>query len=177
MDLNDGRNTDKRRKHYNYWTYNLKTMKEMQEIVITHDKISELKFWNPATKTKNLSVFISSSYLKASHSLRHHGHGTFNGSHQSTDHILRKQLGTVGHEATHGYRGKEQECWSELCLLTLQSMCRCTRRCGSLPHSAPARPSRVTCQVKESPLAFSASSSFWERGNTFLHSSSILGRW
>lgn len=48
---------------------------------------------------------------------------------------------------------------------------------NSLPHRAPARPSRVTCQVKLSPLAFSASSSFWERGNTFLQSSSIFGRW
>lgn len=52
-----------------------------------------------------------------------------------------------------------------------------TWRCISLPHKAPARPSRVTCQVKLSPLTFSASSSFWERGNTFLQSSSIFGKW
>lgn len=116
------------------------------------------------------------SYLKASHSLRHHGHGTFNGSHQSTDHIFCEQLGTVSHKTTHGCRIGEHKSWSELCLLTLQSICSYTGRCVSLPQSAPARPSRVTCQVKESPLAFSASSSFWERGNTFLHSSNILGR-
>lgn len=128
---------------------------------------------------QNTSIYIivnRQSYLKASHSLRHHGHGTFNGIHQSTDHIFCKQLRTVGYKATHGYKRKEQECWSELCLLTLQSMCGYTGRRVSLPHNAPARPSRVTCQVKASPLAFSASNSFWERGNTFLHSSSILGR-
>ena len=51
----------------------------------------------------------------------------------------------------------------------------CSR--GILPPSAPALPSRVTCQVNESPRTFSDSSSLIDLGNAFLHNSNILGRW
>ena len=47
---------------------------------------------------------------------------------------------------------------------------------GILPPSAPALPSRVTCQVNESPRTFSDSSSLIDLGNAFLHNSNILGR-
>lgn len=47
----------------------------------------------------------------------------------------------------------------------------------NIPPKAPDRASSVTCQVKESPLCFSASSSLWDRGKAFFHNSNILGRW
>lgn len=43
---------------------------------------------------------------KASHSLRHHGHRTFNRSHQPADYVFCEKFGAVGHEAAHGYRRK-----------------------------------------------------------------------
>lgn len=49
----------------------------------------------------------------------------------------------------------------------------CIKLC--IVERAPALPSRVTCQVKESPRAFSESNSFVDLGNEFLHNSSILG--
>lgn len=88
MDLDDGRDTDKRRNP-------LGIESERNDEYVETNKLS-------VQKKKN-----NNSYLKASHLLRHHGHSTFNGSHQSTDHIFCKQLGTVGHEAAHGCVGKE----------------------------------------------------------------------
>uniref|UniRef100_A0A1A9VLA4 Uncharacterized protein n=1 Tax=Glossina austeni TaxID=7395 RepID=A0A1A9VLA4_GLOAU len=49
------------------------------------------------------------------------------------------------------------------------------RRKLCITESAPALPSNVTCQVKESPRAFSDSSSLLERGNECLHNSNIRG--
>lgn len=170
-------------------------------------------------------------HIKTPHSLRHHGHSAFNGTHQSADHILSKQFRTVGHKAAHGcvvnkpirhkfvHVGQQWlllhnlfhlKCFKLLCVLVyfalesyqshtflfnisnaifarhIRNKCHCwylnhgwvkqTRKSVS-PHKAPARPSSVTCQVKASPLAFSASNSFGERGNTFLQSRSIFGRW
>ncbi len=46
----------------------------------------------------------------ASHSLRHHGHGTLDGRHQSADHVLRQQLWTMSHETTHSC--EEQAIWA-----------------------------------------------------------------
>jgi len=47
----------------------------------------------------------------------------------------------------------------------------------NLPQRAPARPSRVTCHVNESPLVFSVSRSLGDDGKTHFHSKSIRGRW
>lgn len=46
-----------------------------------------------------------------------------------------------------------------------------------LPFRAPARPSRVTCQEKASPCAFSSSSSFADRGKALRHRSNRRGKW
>lgn len=50
-------------------------------------------------------------------------------------------------------------------------------RIFNLPQRAPARPSRVTCHVNESPRVFSVSRSLGDDGKTHFHSKSIRGRW
>lgn len=47
----------------------------------------------------------------------------------------------------------------------------------NLPQRAPARPSKVTCHVKESPRLFSVSRSLGDTGKTHLHKSSTRARW
>lgn len=46
-----------------------------------------------------------------------------------------------------------------------------------LPQSAPARPSRVTCHVNESPLLFSVSRSLGDNGKTHFHNRRSRARW
>lgn len=45
------------------------------------------------------------------------------------------------------------------------------------PHSTPARPSKVTCQVKQSPRRSSFSTSFTDSGKAHFHSNSNRGKW
>lgn len=47
----------------------------------------------------------------------------------------------------------------------------------NLPQRAPARPSKVTCHVKESPRLFSDSRSSGDTGKTHFHKSSTRARW
>lgn len=47
----------------------------------------------------------------------------------------------------------------------------------NLPQRAPARPSRVTCHVNESPRLFSVSRSLGDTGKTHFHSSRTRVRW
>lgn len=62
-------------------------------------------------------------------------------------------------------------------LLMISSLTSSGQFCRKLciEESAPARPSSVTCHVKASPLAFSESSSFEERGKELRHNSNIRG--
>lgn len=46
----------------------------------------------------------------------------------------------------------------------------------NLPQRAPARPSKVTCHVKESPRLFSVSRSLGDTGKTHFHKSSTRAR-
>lgn len=45
-----------------------------------------------------------------------------------------------------------------------------------LPQSAPARPSKVTCHVNESPRLFSVSRSLGDTGKTHFHNSRTRAR-
>lgn len=58
---------------------------------------------------------------------------------------------------------------------SVRSSEQCNRKL-CITDKAPALPSRVTCQVKASPRAFSDSISLPERGNEFRHNNSMRGK-